>query len=112
MVNVKDIDRAWLAGFFDGDGYLRLDPPEIYINQKDPTILSEIRKLTGIGRVTSFTGYQGNTYYRIILKSRSDIKRFLEVIHPYLRGPKASKVDALYSALGYTWIDNESRRSN
>lgn len=86
-------DRAYLAGFFDGDGAImaiieyraenkfgykvRL---EAKITQKQREILDELQKLFGVGRV-KVTG----PAYEWIVKNREEMLAFIDLMLPYTR---------------------------
>jgi intein/homing endonuclease len=96
---MTDSDRIWLAGFFDGDGNMRGAPyNEIIISQKDQVNVERIHEISGVGYISPFVGYKGNTYWRLHIKG-NDIKRFYEMIRPYMRTNKAKQLDALYIGL-------------
>lgn len=76
----------WFIGFYEGDGYitqwfekgkLRI---AIGIDQKDPALLYQIRTKLGFGRVRKYTR-NGQTYWRWILESRENIKRFCYLVN-------------------------------
>jgi len=99
---MNEIDRAWLAGFFEGDGTIRNDSgvkfKYIVISQKDVTILKYIQKVYQLGDLKSFRGYQGNTYWRLWMRG-SSVRKFYELVRPYMQGYKAHQLDRLSFSL-------------
>jgi len=65
-------ERAWAAGFFDGEGHVRVDrsrwtgkyvTPVVTIGQKTPELLQRFKRAVGVGRVTGPYLY---SYQRVI----------------------------------------------
>jgi len=92
---MKDTDVVWAAGFFDGEGHVRISRPcprkaryslAIIIGQVDPRPLSYLRALFG-GAITSNGPRQRSTHapaFRWILSGPS-AGSFLRAVQPYLR---------------------------
>jgi hypothetical protein len=81
-VSIKYIDRAYIAGFFDGEGCISFPTParvQITIGQKDPGPLRWIQMKYG-GKVYDIGGL-----HRLVFTKNSDKLKFLEEIRPYLR---------------------------
>lgn len=55
MNELSPIEKAYIAGFFDGDGCVtfrktRTQRPKLIITQKDPEVLFKIQGMLGYGR--------------------------------------------------------------
>lgn len=91
---MQDIDRAYIAGFFDGEGcvscylggsstpkypYLR-----ITLVQKDARVLYEIRELLGYGTVSHGSG-SNRDMWSLVVSGRRDVRTFLAAVAPFVR---------------------------
>jgi len=94
---MKSRDRAYIAGFFDGEGHigfrkthhgkksgLRLYP-QVVIGQKDPTILYWIQEVTGFGTVYHSPSA---SVARWQLYAQRDVYVFITLIYPYVKCPR------------------------
>ena len=87
---MTDIERAYLAGFFDGEGCCMISPNctvKIIVTQKDREVLEWLIREYG-GKVYT----NGAKYPRWSLFKRDTILRFLKDLRPYLR-QKTVEVD-------------------
>jgi hypothetical protein len=87
-------DRAWAAGFFDGEGWAnatggrrrRTRQPYAQINQAGadgpPEVLLRFREVVGVGRVA--IGDADANLYRWTASSRGDVATTFEVLAPWL----------------------------
>lgn len=88
------LDEHWLAGFFDGEGFVGIllntrssSPygfrwlPWINISQKDSHILQQIKDFIGTGFVTSKRGKRGCPQY--ILNNKMGLRKFLDIVLPH-----------------------------
>jgi hypothetical protein len=100
-------DRAWAAGFFDGEGWAnavsqrsrRTRQPQAQINQGGlggpPEVLLRFQDIVGVGRV-SLADAKTNLY-RWTVSSRSGVTATYEALRPWLGGVKHAQ---LVHALG------------
>jgi len=86
---LTDTDRAYIAGFFDGEGSISLSPKQaqVRIPQKDPTILEEIQELTAMGTLYYDKPNGGSIISTWVVYRQSDVVRFIRLIYPYVRCP-------------------------
>lgn len=105
---MKDVERAYLAGLFDGEGsasviyshYTRRKRKRLYdsykvqliISNKDIRVLKEIRLLFGKGGI-----YPANGSYDFRISKPTDIIEMIELIKSYIRVRKPD-LDNLYTA--------------
>lgn len=98
---VSDVDRAWAAGFFDGEGstsvlstkrdkysYLRMS-----VSQKTPQLLEKFQSIVGRGKIYKShtrTIYNWNCYVR------EDCEAVLALLWPYLGQVKKDQADAAH----------------
>src|SRR4051794_25612322 len=85
MTNLRPIDRAYIAGFFDGEGCVTFRDrfggrPWMSITQKDPKVLQHIQSLLGCGRLHPKDKGQ---CWRLIFTSKADMELLIEVIYRY-----------------------------
>lgn len=96
---MNSIPPAYLAGFFDGEGYVGLASntrrtstrkapklsfqPKIAIGQKHPAVLLSIQESLGYGSITRHKTRFGFTY-RFRVHNRIDVIRFLEEVLPHV----------------------------
>ena len=82
---MTEIEKAYVAGFFDGEGCCLVTPNcqvRIIIAQKDPGVLNWIAKEYG-GKLT--LKEKGQNAAKLWLNGSIEIQRFLFEIKPYLR---------------------------
>jgi len=108
-IRMTELEKAWLAGFFDGDGNIHIYRRKrknkegysvtchlkIVIGQKDKKILEYIHKLVGYGIF-----YQLGSGFWHLEFSFKRAERFLREILPYL------KVKRLEAQLGIQFQEN------
>lgn len=90
MAKLRDVDAAYLSGFFDGEGSVGAGITRgrvtawIQITQKSPAVLNELQRLTRIGSVTRMRKPPRELWaWRIY--ARSDVAAFGEVVLPWTR---------------------------
>lgn len=74
-------ERAWLAGFFDGEGCISTTKNKnvhISINQKFPGVLYHIKVLLECGRISSSPNAK-----QFWITGKGDCKKFIQAILPY-----------------------------
>ena len=96
-------DKAWLAGFVDGEGYIGINRqrkkttrenyasflyhPYLIISSTDKKIISNIKNITGCGwaitNKRSEPGYKDSYQYK--LTKFNDLLHILEQLHPLLK---------------------------
>ena len=90
-----ETEKAWLAGFIDGEGTITLYPrnkrrgclPIVQIVNSNLTILESIRDMLGFG-VMSRHVYETENWkgsYTLSIRARSEVSVILEWVMPYLR---------------------------
>lgn len=91
---ITDIDAAWIAGFFDGEGCVSLSKcksensysPKISITNTRHDILEWIRQTTGVGQVVPLADSRPQNKkswsYRLL---REEVKPFLTRIVPFIK---------------------------
>lgn len=100
MNKLTETERAYIAGFFDGEGCVnwRTDNrrARLIITQKDRAQLEAIHEMTGIGRLRAqpHSGKVGETYYRYEIGAQREVVQFVRAILPYaiLKRPKLREV--------------------
>ena len=131
MWSLSDVDRyerAWAAGFFDGEGWAgaaaqrdrETRQPHARVNQAGvdgvpETLLRFQRALGGLGRIGGPDLVAGRRpIYRWEISSRSDVHTLFELVAPWLG---SVKLDQLAIALGEaaqssaTWTDTDEWRA-
>ena len=105
MNELTEVEKAYLAGFFDGEGCISLRTMmdkkkaktpsyqvEVAIGQKNIATLQELHQMAGIGKVYESGGGRGCATWRLThIQSRD----FLSVLLPYLRNKKQEAVLAI-----------------
>lgn len=90
---ISDLDRAYLAGFFDADGAIMASMEKhsekkfgfrvrlvIRIAQKNKIILEEIRNVLKWGHIRDNRGV-----YEYDIKNQQDVISFIELVYPFSR---------------------------
>jgi len=106
-----DVEIGWLAGIYDGEGYIaftrqnakkvRSIRPEVQMVNCDPElIVKTVGVLNKIGinpyiRERKYNGTRWQSCFHVSLSKFSDIKRFLDIVGPYLTGEKRVKADLM-----------------
>ncbi|MEO7841614.1 MAG: LAGLIDADG family homing endonuclease [Anaerolineales bacterium] len=116
MYEVTDLDKSYLAGFFDGEGCVSIRKSqgkkvkprydlEVILSQNQRTILHEFQQKTGLGRIyiTTQIRYGAKHTWR---SYTNDAKALLIMILPYLR----DKRDQAELALAFIHRHNQSSR--
>jgi hypothetical protein len=106
---LTEIDKAYIAGFFDGEGcvgYYNASQTSsrrpsyfhasVNICNTDPRVIMWIQEVTGIGvsRITKFKDGKRRWAYQWQIGKKADVIDFLSTIRPYLR-VKGEQVDVL-----------------
>jgi hypothetical protein len=105
MNQLTEVEKAYLAGFFDGEGCIsivaRMDKKkaktpsyqvDVVIGQRDIRTLHDLQQMTGIGKVYENAGGRGCASWRI---THIQTRDFLSVLLPYLRNKKQEAVLAI-----------------
>lgn len=85
LIPVDESRRAWLAGFFDGEGCVSVYKkgasagPKIALIQKDRAVLETIRGELGHGSIARYT----NGVHSLVFSSRESCLYLIEAIYPY-----------------------------
>ena len=95
MLALTPTDRAYMAGFFDGEGSIGVYPrgkggyvTRLVIAQKKPETLLWLHGIIGGALRLVERHDRGNTYYEIAIDDRKHIACVLRVMLPYLRDKK------------------------
>lgn len=106
---LTESDKAYIAGFFDGEGCIGYyDAAKSYMNRPayfhasasvcntDPRVICWMQNITGIGRsnIIRFKDGKRRTAYQWQIGSVTDVTTFLNAIRPYLK-VKGDQVDVL-----------------
>jgi len=77
--------NQYIAGFFDGEGYVGLAPgyPCIIITQKDKRPLELMYEYTGIGKIYDRGKNQKNVWQWKI-HTIEDVEKFINLVNPYI----------------------------
>ena len=87
-------DRAYIAGYFDGEGSVGLYPKKsgfalkLTIAQRKPEVLLWLHGIFGGAFVTVDRVERGNQYYELRLEGRELAMPLLRIIAPYVREKK------------------------
>ena len=111
-----DIDMAWLAGFWEGEGYISLTKcshtskrqlgrpryvPAIGCCNTDYVFLDEIKRILGVIDISfciqqaRITGIGKKPKWEIRIKGMEKIHKFCDQIFPFLRGEKRNRAKKL-----------------
>ena len=75
----------WFVGFAEGDGSWQVDTTGrsiFIINQQDPQILYNIKKLVGFGQVNGpYHNKNGTTYYRYRVGNLEGTKKLIDIFN-------------------------------
>jgi len=95
--DISIIDKAWLAGFIDGEGYIglvkQIKPtgglryhPQVVITSTDEKIIEEIQILIPITKRAFLRRTEGHKLgFQLKIVKYQHLSEFLEPIKPYLR---------------------------
>lgn len=107
---MTEVDRAWLAGFYDGEGNatftsngrkkngLKVYTVRIKIAQKTRGVLDRIQELTGLGKVYGPYTTKGKTYFQYAVHRRKEMEQFRDVIWPYLYEVKQEQFERVFKS--------------
>jgi hypothetical protein len=129
MTNTPDTERAWAAGFFDGEGHIcarytkhvRADGVhhyrriEVQITQIHPDVLFRFKEAVGVGQVHGPYAAKGrrNPAYKFGVGGLPAVTQIVEAIFPYLSPVKRKQVgDVLrwYEESPATFIGSDKPR--
>ena len=87
MNKLRPTERAYIAGFFDGEGCITfrkdsLGRPRISMSQKKPDVLWKIQQLLGYGHVRAYTTSGGGSY-RLDISSAATCEDFVSQVIKY-----------------------------
>jgi hypothetical protein len=100
-----ELERAWAAGFFDGEGYVgytfrsngtkRYRRIDVQVTQIDPEVLERFRKAVGTGRVYGpyHSARRINPMWKYGIGSVEGVMHVLEVLRPYLCSIKTKQAE-------------------
>ena len=105
MALQSDIELAWAAGFFDGEGcfgaYLKRKGGRTYgrisIAQCDPQVLERFQKAIGYGVIKGPTQQRENWSPRwdFIINSQSEVREVCAKLRPHLSPVKVAQMDQM-----------------
>lgn len=98
-----EVDRAWAAGFWDGEGstspYGRPRQSDghrpaikMYVSQKDtgPELLQKMQRIMGVGEVKERRSRPG--VWTWVVTDIAGVNRAIEIMWPYLGTPKQNQI--------------------
>ena len=100
-----ELERAWAAGFFDGEGYVgcnlrwagkkRYRRIDVQVTQNDPEVLERFRAAVGAGKVYGpyHTPKRANPMWKYGIGSAEGVRHVLEVLRPYLSSIKTKQAE-------------------
>ncbi len=108
---MTDIDLAWAAGFIDGEGCfdfsLKGSKPSVYlslrVSQKVREPLDRLASIFGCGKI--FGPYSGN-HLQYRLDGVIQVAAAVELLRPYLCGPKLAQADQAVARAHHALLDN------
>jgi intein-encoded DNA endonuclease-like protein len=88
MNEIRPVDRAYIAGFFDGEGCItsysnKRGRPRISMSQNDPEVLHRIQKILGYGNVRSYQTSSSTTHWRLDIAREEWMRHFITTILKY-----------------------------
>jgi hypothetical protein len=93
-------DWAWAAGLFEGEGSIILSrrhyrQPQLWLRTTDPDVLERFVQIVGAGRITECALRECHTkpQYSWCICSRSEVRRILLQMRPWLGRRRAEKAD-------------------
>lgn len=108
---------CWLAGFFDGEGCVYLNPKairscEVSIASTDEHVIRAIHSRIGIGSITKvvYSTSKWKPKYQYRVRNYRDVLVFLETIRPFLI-VKAEKADEALLRAQQVYDERELRRN-
>jgi hypothetical protein len=116
-MNNNEIELAWAAGFFDGEGHVRSKKDangrraEMQVAQKTRECLERLQK--AIGGVGTIGGpyHSRNPVYFWYLTKTPEVDRVLTILWPYLSGPKRTQAEKAGFVLGFVRTPKTGRPS-
>lgn len=84
---MKLTEAAWLAGIIDGEGYIRVHPPEIQVTNCDRELLEKVLTVTGCGAIRETGRPRSRLHrqgYRWYTRRRSEVVRLLTATQKWL----------------------------
>ena len=112
-MNLTDIDKAYIAGFFDGEGCvgyynaskINSSRPgyfhvSVSVSNTDPRVIFWIQQVTGLGKskIIHFRDGKRRIAYQWQIGKKEDVVLFLSTIRSYLR-VKGDQVDVVLAHL-------------
>lgn len=99
-----ELERAWAAGFFDGEGYVganfrfngtrRYRRIDVQITQIDPEVLERFRAAVGTGKVYGpYPQRRKSPMWKYGIGSVEGVMHVLEVLRPYLCSRKLKQAE-------------------
>jgi intein/homing endonuclease len=83
---LKPVDRAYIAGFFDGEGCVhfrsvgKYNRPILSMSQKDPEVLHRIQDVLGYGKMSHNSA---NNQWQLRISVQYQIRHFIREVHRY-----------------------------
>jgi hypothetical protein len=105
---MKKSDRAWIAGFYEGEGSVWLAAGQkhvisVELPQKERFVLDQIKNLLGFGKVYGpyhqAKPYQNRVYYRLIISTTKPVFQFYQMIEDWLSPKRKRQFRAAFETL-------------
>lgn len=94
---MTDAERAWVAGFLEGEGsFLLLDGrgPRVSAQSTDLDVLERVKETTGLGRVYVVTHRAGRKpCWQWMVCRRNDATRLMEELRPLMGERRVGQID-------------------
>lgn len=117
-MGVKDVDLAWAAGFFDGEGHCRGKfsktvglRAELQVGQKLIDCLERLKSIFGVGTIGGPYHKENPVYFWYVTKS-SQVDEVLTKLWPYLSSPKRIQAEKAGFILGIIRNPKQGRPPN
>lgn len=107
-ISQRDLDIAWLAGLYEGEGSLT-NPPDsrgkhyarMYLSMTDEDVVRRAHEIAGVGQVNGpYMHHRGTKpYWQWGIQRRAHVIQFMQMIYPYLGDRRRAKVDEVFPDL-------------
>lgn len=100
-VSDSNIDHAWLAGIYEGEGCLthRGDKWAIIVKMTDLDVLERVQKIVGYGRINMSAAPKQEHHkqqFAFQMAARAEVAYFLGLVYPHLLARRKAKADEFF----------------